>query len=113
MAANDEQVSDKLTRLTALSEMQSRAFMFDYGMPKRLPSGDILSQGSFDLAGNALSDSHKKVDLWATADGVMEVGIALAGLLGGAYGLKVAGYLTAAKSKSKALIAGQTIRRIH
>jgi hypothetical protein len=105
--AKDEQASEKLVKLSSLGEMQSRAFMVDYGMPKQMPAAfgdeDILSQGSFDLAGNAINDSQKKLDVWETADGVMEFGIAIAGLLGGAYGIKAAGFLTAARARSKAL----------
>ena len=104
--ARDEGASDKLIKLSSLGELQSRAFVFDYGLPKQLPGisdASLLSQASFDLAGNAISDSQKQVDLWATADGLMEVGIALAGLLGGAYGIKAAAFLTTARKKSKAL----------
>ena len=106
-AANAEQTSEKLQELTTLSETQSRAFVFDYGMPERLPNAwsdeDILSQGNFNLTQTAISDSQRRDDLWQMADGAMDLGIGLAGLLGGVYGLKVAGFLMAARARSKAL----------
>jgi hypothetical protein len=106
-AANAEQTSEGLQKLTTLSETQSRAFVFDYGMPEQLPNAwsdeDILSQGNFDLAQTAISDSQRRNNLWNVADGAMDLGIGLAGLLGGVYGLKVAGFLTMARTKSKAL----------
>ncbi len=104
--ARDEQASEKLIKLSSLGELQSRAFVFDYGLPKQMPGTSderLLSQASFDVAGNAISDSQNKPDVWEVADGVMEVGIALAGLLGGAYGIKAAAFLTMARRKSKAL----------
>ena len=45
----------------------------------------------------------RKPDVWVLADGAMELGIALAGLVGGVYGLRIAGYLKQAREKSKAL----------
>lgn len=106
-AAIAEQTSEDLQSLTALSETQSRAFVFDYGMPEQLPNAwsdeDILSQGSLDLTQAAISDSQRRDDLWNAADGAMDLGIGLAGLLGGVYGLKIAGFLTAARTRSKAL----------
>lgn len=106
-AANVEQVSENLQKLTTLSQTQSRAFVYDYGMPEQLPNAwsdeDILSQGNFDLAQAAISDSQRRDDLWQMADGAIELGIGLAGLLGGVYGLKVAGFLTVARARSKAL----------
>jgi hypothetical protein len=106
-AANAEQTSENLQKLTTLGEMQSRAFVFDYGMPERLPNAwsdeDILSQGNFDLTQTAISDSQRRDDLWRVADGAMDLGIGLAGLLGGVYGLKIVGFLTVARSRSKAL----------
>ena len=105
--ANVEQVSENLQKLTTLSQTQSRAFVFDYGMPEQLPNAwsdeDILSQGNLDLAQAAIGDSQRRDDLWRVADGAIELGIGLAGLLGGVYGLKAAGFLTAARSRSKAL----------
>ncbi|MCK5563809.1 MAG: hypothetical protein KAJ07_01065 [Planctomycetes bacterium] len=104
--AKDEGGSEKLVKLSSLGELQSRAFVFDYGLPKQMPAvsdASLLSQASFDVAGNAINDSQRKVDVWATADGVMEVGIALAGLLGGAYGIKAAAFLATARKRSKAL----------
>ena len=51
----------------------------------------------------ARADSQRKPDAWALADSAMELGIALAGLLGGAYGLRIAAAIKTAREKSKAL----------
>jgi len=106
-AASSEQTSENLQKLTTLSETQSRAFVFDYGMPEQLPNTwsdeNILSQGNFDRAQAAMSDSQRRDNLWNAADGAMDLGIGLAGLLGGVYGLKIAGFLTTARARSKAL----------
>jgi hypothetical protein len=45
----------------------------------------------------------RKPDVFELADGVMELGIAIAGLVGGIYGIRIAAYLRAAREKSKAL----------
>ena len=44
-----------------------------------------------------------KPDVFELADGLMELGIALAGLVGGAYGIRIARYLKQAREKSRAL----------
>jgi len=51
-------------------------------------------------------------DSWDIADNALELGIAVAGLFGGVYGIKVAGFLKQARSKSNALreiIAGNEL----
>jgi hypothetical protein len=37
------------------------------------------------------------------ADGALDLGIAIAGLVGGIYGIRIAGYLKQAREKSKAI----------
>jgi hypothetical protein len=51
----------------------------------------------------ATADSARKPDVFELADGVLELGIAVAGLIGGVYGIRIAGYLRQAREKSKAL----------
>ena len=51
----------------------------------------------------AKADSMQKPDVFGLADGLMELGIALAGLVGGVYGIRIAGYLKQAREKSRAL----------
>ena len=109
MAANiaaDEQVSGQLCGLTDLAHTQSEAFVIDYGLPKQVPNSadveTVLSQGSI-VAENARVDAANRPDVWTLADSAVELGIALAGLVGGVYGVRIAGYLKTAREKSTAL----------
>ena len=45
----------------------------------------------------------QKENAWVLAEGAMELGIAIAGLVGGVYGIRIAAYLRAAREKSKAI----------
>ena len=105
--AVDENASQGLCDLTALSYDQSGAFVMDYGLPKYpLPAARYspLAGGEFrEVLSQAKRDSARKPDVFEVADGLMELGIALAGLVGGVYGIRIAGYLKQAREKSKAL----------
>lgn len=105
--AASEQSSESLRKLANLSTAQSSVFLADYGLPAKLPqidsAQDILSQGNWDAALQILDDAQNAPKGWDVADGVIELGIAVAGLLGGAYGLRFAGFLTQVQQKSKAL----------
>lgn len=105
--AADEQSSDALCRLTNLNAAQSNVFLADYGLPDELPqlnsAADILSQQNWDAAWQVLENAENKPTGWDIADGAIELGIAIAGLFGGVYGLRFAGFLTQAKQKSQAL----------
>ncbi|MBW8036707.1 MAG: hypothetical protein FVQ79_14045 [Planctomycetes bacterium] len=87
--------------------MQSEAFVFDYGFPDELPAvetaDDILSESSYDLAHAASDVSSMRADVWGIADGAIDFGIAVAGLLGGVWGVRVVSVLSAAKLRSNAL----------
>jgi len=102
-----EDVSDELISLTSLSALQSEAFVFDYGFPGELPHAetvdDILNKSSYDLARTASDVSRTRVDAWDIADGAMDIGIAVAGLLGGVWGVRVVSVLRTAKLRSNAL----------
>lgn len=104
--AVDEQASEALRGLTALASEQSRAFAADYGLPREVPPAEdvetMLASGGA-VATAARADSVKRPDVWTLADSAMELGIALAGLVGGVYGVRAAGYLKTAREKSKAL----------
>ncbi len=123
-AALDENSSQALCDLTALAAEQSTAFVIDYGLPQTTPlppsEDSPLTGGELDMlllqgqaaATVAQADAANKPDVWTVADSAMELGIALAGLLGGAYGIRIAGYLKTAREKSKALkeiIAGNEL----
>ena len=102
-----EGVSDELASLTSLSALQSEAFVFDYGFPDELPAietvDDLLSESSYDLAYAASDVSSMRADVWDFADGAIDLGIAVAGLLGGVWGVRVVSVLSAAKIRSNAL----------
>lgn len=104
--AVDENASDSLCGLTTLAHQQSAAFVADYGLPQS-PStaGDVetlLAEGAA-VAQTAQIDAAQKPDMWTLADSAMELGVALAGLVGGVYGVRVAGFLKTAREKSTAL----------
>ena len=111
--AVDENASQQLCDLTAMAHEQSTAFVADYGLPLRQaqdrPQMIYHGQAQLDRAtldtvtAQAKADSLQKPDVWTLADNAMELGIALAGLLGGAYGIRIAGTLKTAREKSKAL----------
>jgi hypothetical protein len=111
--AADEGASERLCGLTGLAAAQSEAFVLDYGLPEN-PSGSdgtahsddelkaVLSEGAA-IAETAKADSARRPDAWELADGAMELGLTLAGLLGGVYGTRAAGFLRQAREKSAAL----------
>ncbi|MBE0537444.1 MAG: hypothetical protein IH624_17410 [Phycisphaerae bacterium] len=105
--ARDEAASTDLVQLTALGEMQSRAFMADYGLPKVLPAAetvqDVLADASRAVAANALAISSDRPDAWAVADGLFEAVIGIAGVLGGAYGIRAVQFLRRTRETSHAL----------
>ncbi|MCI0499398.1 MAG: hypothetical protein L0Y36_06935 [Planctomycetales bacterium] len=130
--AEDENASEQLCGLTALAQRQSEAFVMDYGLPKDplppsgywpLAGGELLKRGLEtrvpldeeeleDILSQAKADAMRKPDVWTAADGVMEFAVALAGLVGGVYGVRFAGFLRQAREKSTALkeiIAGNEL----
>jgi hypothetical protein len=104
--AASEKVSPTLCGLTELAHDQSRAFVVDYGLPQDRPVmkdvDAVLTQGAV-ISEMAQVDSARRPDVWSLADNAMELGIALAGLVGGVYGIRIVGYLKAAREKSKAI----------
>ncbi len=104
--AEKEDASTTLAALTALTAEQSEAFVLDYGLPDARPTMEtveqLLTTGS-DVAQQAKSDAQRRPDAWAVTDAAMELGIGIAGLLGGVYGLRFAAFLKQAKQKSEAL----------
>ncbi|HIJ71895.1 MAG TPA: hypothetical protein HPP87_11105 [Planctomycetes bacterium] len=110
MAADVAQLEDssgELQGLTKLCEVQSRAFTADYGLPDQFPAADsaeaILAQSNQQIAQTALAEARKRPDAWDLADGAMELGIGIAALFGGVYGVRAARFLSEARVKSKAL----------
>jgi len=115
--ATDEGASGQLCGLTSLAAEQSEAFVLDYGLPEQmhgqaeLERGTRLSDDEVEalladgsaIAEAARVDSMERPDVWSVADGAMDLGIALAGLLGGVYGVRAAGFLQQARDKARAL----------
>ena len=105
--AEVENSSQKMLSLSKLNNVQSQAVIYDYGLPKQLPQADtaeqILSEASWQIAESALADSIDKPDAWDIADTALELGIAITALLGGVYGVRFAGFLRSARTKSRAL----------
>jgi hypothetical protein len=105
--AKEEYASDKLKALTDLSRMQSKAFVAYCGLPQELPEAetaqDVLSESNVRLAAAAIEQSKQRPDAWQAADSAFELGIALAGLFGGAGALRIIRFLQEAKAKSNAL----------
>ena len=105
--AENEGSSQRLQDLATLSEYQSRDFCSYYGLPKSFPQAQtpqqILSESNLQITEQALNDASQRPDEWDVADGLLEMGIAIAAIFGGVYGTKVSGFLAQAKQKSNAL----------
>jgi hypothetical protein len=109
--AGKENTSAKVQGLTGLAAQQSQAFVADYGMPSDSsmatqaypwhPSDGFATEAA--IAQTAYQQSLERPDMWVMADGVMELGIGLAGLFGGAYGIRATQFFKQARDKSKAL----------
>jgi hypothetical protein len=105
--AKAEDTSEKLKELTNLSELQSRAFVSYYGLPKEFPKAataeDTLEQSNWQLANSALAESAERPDAWQVADSALELGIGVCALLGGVYGTRAVRFLKDTRAKSEAL----------
>ena len=105
--AKEEYASEKLQALTDLSQIQSEAFVAYCGLPEELPKAntaeDVLSESNKQLAAAAIMQSKQRPNAWDIADSMLELGIAIAGLFGGAGAIRVMSYLRQAKAKSNAL----------
>ena len=107
LQARQEEVTEVLRELTTRAQKQSDAIVAYYGLPKELPATDtideLLSEQNEAVTESARASALQRPDPWDIADNMLELGIAVAGVLGGAAGLKVAGSLQAARQKSVAL----------
>jgi hypothetical protein len=101
-----ETASETLRALAVLSAEQSQAFVADCGLPGQVPAASSAEQilaSAGAIAQQARADGARRIDPWSAADGLLELGIGLAGLVGGVYGLKAAAFLRQAREKSQAL----------
>ena len=105
--ARTEGASEKLQALTQLGQLQSRAFISYYGLPKEFPPADtaedILAQTNFSLADSAAREGAERPQAWQAADAALDLGIGICALLGGVYGTQAVRFLKTAKGKSQAL----------
>lgn len=105
--AKQEGSSEQLQNLTRLSEVQSGAIIAYYGLPEEYPAAqtvdDMLSQSSFDLAQQVMSNSSYRPDGFKIVENAMEILIGVCALFGGVYGTRAAQFLMASKKKSLAL----------
>ena len=99
--------SQPVQDLTERATYQSEAILGYYGMPRELPPTDtievLLSQENQALTNQARVDALERPDPWDVADQLLELGIALAGVVGGVYGAKAVSALRLARDKSTAL----------
>ncbi|MBN2183343.1 MAG: hypothetical protein JW715_15645 [Sedimentisphaerales bacterium] len=114
--ACDEYASEELQSLSRLGEIQSRAFVSYFGLPKELPQAetaeDILAASNMQITEAALQSAAERPDGWQIADAALELGIGIFALLGGVYGTQTVRFLRQAKTKTKALqeiIAGNEL----
>jgi hypothetical protein len=105
--AEQEGTSTTLQELTELSQVQSEAFVADYGLPAERPlirtPEDALDESNWQRGRDALVDGQRKPDTFDIVDGGLTLALALSGVVGGAYGVKIKKYVTIAKQKSDAL----------
>ena len=98
---------ETLRGLTAASAMQAEVGMAYAGLPKELPKTetieDILSSENETITNQAHKDAVARPDPWQVTDNLLELGIAIAGIVGGVYGTKAMAGLQIAKQKSEAL----------
>ncbi len=103
----EENYTNELKPLASLSNLQSKAFVSYFGLPKDYPTtnsaSDILNQANFQLAKIATIESAKRPDPFRMADNILELAIGITALLGGVYGAKTVKFLKDVKIKSTAL----------
>ena len=107
LQAKQEEVSPTLAALPDQADEQSEAIMAHYGWPSQLPAAsrvdEILSQANEELTETARQQAIQRPEPWDVAGNLLELGVALAGVVGGVYGAKALNVLQIAQQKSKAL----------
>jgi len=114
--AERENSSADLQQLTQAAANQSEAIVAHYGLPAVLPKTDsieaLVGAENEQVTAAARADAVERPDPWEVADGMLELGIAVAGVVGGVYGSRAAAGLKLAQEKSRALrevIAGNEL----
>jgi len=102
-----EDGSEVLQTLMERANRQSEAMLAYYGLPEEIPPAkgieEILSAPNEQLTQQARAEALSRPDPFDVADHVLELGIALAGMLGGVCGTRVVGGLKTARQKTRAL----------
>ena len=102
-----EGASQKLVQASQACFEQSNAIMAYYGFPNQLPRisaiDDVLTNENILLTQRAFESAASKVDIWEAAGSTLDFATAIAGIFGGAAGIKFASVLKTAKIKSNAL----------
>ena len=105
--AKEEQTSDVLQSLAQRAVRQSEAVLAYTGFPKTLPQGetvdDLLSEQSRAITAQAQADGQQRPDVWQVTDSLLELSLALAGLIGGVYGTRAVRTIRQLRRKSQAL----------
>jgi len=105
--ARQDMTSPELQQLANRSSEQTQAFIAYYGLPKELPNTDtvdeLLGDDNQEITQEAQLNASQRPDPWEVADGLLELGLGLAGIVGGVYGTKAAKVIVTARQKSKAL----------
>ena len=105
--ANQEETTEILQGLTEQATKQSEAILAYYGLPAEIPPSDtaaeILSEGNRTLAQTARVEAIQRPDPWDVADHLLELGIGISGVVGGAFGVRMVRKLQLAREKSIAL----------
>jgi hypothetical protein len=111
-----ENSSADLQRLTRAAAQQSEAIVAHYGWPEEIPASEsvdeLLSAENGQITATARRQALERPDPWDVADHLLELGIAVAGVVGGVYGSRAIAALNAARQKSNALrevIAGNEL----
>jgi len=105
--AQNEDSSTMLRQLTSAAAGQSDAIMAHYGLPREIPPSqsveEILRPENAAITADARVSALERPDPWDVADNLLELGLAIAGLVGGAFGVRAVSALHLAKEKSTAL----------
>lgn len=105
--AREEDTSQTLQSLAAMSENQSRAMTAYFGMPDEPIEvdgpEDVLGSESVLVTEQTMFEASQRPDVWQAADAAIDGAIAVAGIIGGAWGIKAAGFLKTARQRSQAL----------
>ena len=91
--AQQEETTETLQSLMEQATQQSEAIIAYYGLPAEIPPSDtvpeILSESNQALAQTARVEAIQRPDPWEVADHLLELGIGIGGVVGGAFGVRM------------------------